>query len=202
MTKSATPNPTPKTASDGAASRGDCIAARQRPAPCITSSFQAECVVLTHMLREERPDIPVLFLDTFHHFPQTLAYRDELTERWKLESDQPRAKEPQVGLWQREHAGVLRAPQGGAAVHRARRLRHLVHRAAADQSPSRANLKEVEPFQLPSGRRFARRADCRLDCARRLEIREGHDIPLLPLYELGLHEHRLRAVHHAAARSQ
>jgi phosphoadenosine phosphosulfate reductase len=42
-------------------------------APCITSSFQAECVVLTHMLRQERPDIPVLFLETFHHFPQTLA---------------------------------------------------------------------------------------------------------------------------------
>ena len=52
--------------------------------PCITSSFQAECVVLTHMLREVRPDIPVLFLDTFHHFPQTLAYRDEIIERWGL----------------------------------------------------------------------------------------------------------------------
>ena len=25
--------------------------------PCITSSFQAECVVLTHMLREVRPDV-------------------------------------------------------------------------------------------------------------------------------------------------
>ena len=37
-------------------------------APCITSSFQAECVVLTHMLLESKPDIPVLFLETFHHF--------------------------------------------------------------------------------------------------------------------------------------
>src|SRR6187549_3446922 len=52
--------------------------------PCITSSFQAECVVLTHMLLQVRPDIPVLFLDTFHHFPQTLAYRDELTAKWGL----------------------------------------------------------------------------------------------------------------------
>ena len=32
--------------------------------PCVTSSFQAECVVLVHMLRELAPDIPVLFLDT------------------------------------------------------------------------------------------------------------------------------------------
>ena len=33
-------------------------------APCLTSSFQAECVVLTHLLRAERGDLPVLFLDT------------------------------------------------------------------------------------------------------------------------------------------
>ena len=70
--------------------------------PCITSSFQAECVVLTHMLREVRPDIPVLFLDTFHHFPQTLAYRDEITERWGLKLINLRAAEPRVGLWQAE----------------------------------------------------------------------------------------------------
>ena len=37
-------------------------------AACVTSSFQAECVVLVHMLRQHRPDIPVLFLDTVHHF--------------------------------------------------------------------------------------------------------------------------------------
>jgi 3'-phosphoadenosine 5'-phosphosulfate sulfotransferase (PAPS reductase)/FAD synthetase len=34
------------------------------------------------MLREIQPDIPVLFLDTLHDFPQTLAYRDELSARW------------------------------------------------------------------------------------------------------------------------
>ena len=44
-------------------------------APCMTSSFQAECVVLLHMLREIQPRIPVLFLDTVHHFAQTLAGR-------------------------------------------------------------------------------------------------------------------------------
>ena len=56
---------------------------RDATAPCVTSSFQAECVVLVHMLRDLRPDIPVLFLDTFHHFPQTLEYRDEMAKRYK-----------------------------------------------------------------------------------------------------------------------
>ena len=56
----------------------------QAEIPCVTSSFQAECVVLTHMLREVRPDIPVLFLETFHHFAETLAYRDDIARRWHL----------------------------------------------------------------------------------------------------------------------
>jgi phosphoadenosine phosphosulfate reductase len=47
-------------------------------APCVTASFQAECVVLVHMLRAIRPGIPVLFLDTAHHFEATLRYRDEI----------------------------------------------------------------------------------------------------------------------------
>ena len=68
-------------------------------APCITSSFQAECVVLTHMLLESAPRIPVLFLDTVHHFAETYAYRDDIAERWKLNLINLRAAEPQPGLW-------------------------------------------------------------------------------------------------------
>src|SRR5258708_36189848 len=51
---------------------------------CVTSSFQAECVVLTHLLIQEQPDIPVLFLDTGYHFPETYAYRDEIAARFGL----------------------------------------------------------------------------------------------------------------------
>jgi len=52
--------------------------------PCVTCSFQAEGVVLLHMLRERRPDVPVLFLDTVHHFEETYAYRDMLAQAWDL----------------------------------------------------------------------------------------------------------------------
>ena len=69
-------------------------------APCITSSFQAECVVLTHMLLEAKPHIPVLFLDTVHHFAQTYAYRDALAKQWNLTLVNLRAAEPAPGLWQ------------------------------------------------------------------------------------------------------
>src|SRR5512141_2423692 len=39
---------------------------------CITSSFQAEDVVVVHMARQIKPEIPVLFLETGYHFPETL----------------------------------------------------------------------------------------------------------------------------------
>ncbi|MDF0599280.1 phosphoadenylyl-sulfate reductase [Psychromarinibacter sp. C21-152] len=46
----------------------------------IVSSFGAESVVLLHYVVSVLPDIPVLFLDTGKHFPETLAYRDEVAD--------------------------------------------------------------------------------------------------------------------------
>lgn len=44
----------------------------------IVSSFGAESAVLLHLVTRHMPNLPVLFLDTGKHFPETLAYRDEL----------------------------------------------------------------------------------------------------------------------------
>lgn len=49
--------------------------------PCFTCSFQAEDVVVLHLLLKEKPEIPVLFLDTGYHFPEVYAYRDEMQKR-------------------------------------------------------------------------------------------------------------------------
>ena len=50
----------------------------------IVSSFGAESAVLLHLVTRFAPDLPVLFLDTGKHFPETLAYRDLLAERLGL----------------------------------------------------------------------------------------------------------------------
>lgn len=52
----------------------------------LVSSFGAESAVLLHMIAEIDASLPVLFLDTGMHFPQTLTYRDMLTERLGLTS--------------------------------------------------------------------------------------------------------------------
>lgn len=48
------------------------------------SSFGAESAVLLHLIASIDPAVPVLFLETGKHFPETLAYRDEITARLGL----------------------------------------------------------------------------------------------------------------------
>jgi phosphoadenosine phosphosulfate reductase len=156
-------------------------------APCITSSFQAECVVLTHMLWQLRPDIPVLFLDTFHHFPETLAYRDRLAERWNLRLVSLRAAEPHVGLWQAESTDACCRRHKVEPLFSALEAYDTWFTALRrDQSPSRAHLQEVEPFRLPNGKEIRRIAPLAGWTTRDVwSYANEHDIPLLPLYELG-----------------
>jgi len=45
----------------------------------VVSSFGAESAVLLALVADIDPATPVLFIDTRQHFPETLAYRDELT---------------------------------------------------------------------------------------------------------------------------
>lgn len=50
----------------------------------VVSSFGAESAALLHLVASVDPAVPVLFLDTGKHFPETLAYRDTLVERLGL----------------------------------------------------------------------------------------------------------------------
>lgn len=44
----------------------------------IVSSFGAESAVLLHLIGSIKPDVPVIFLETGKHFPETIGYRDTL----------------------------------------------------------------------------------------------------------------------------
>jgi phosphoadenosine phosphosulfate reductase len=154
--------------------------------PCITSSFQAECVVLTHLLRDARPDIPVLFLDTFHHFAQTYEYRDAIAERWKLNLINIRAAEPQVGLWKTDTTACCARHKVGPLFSALEDYDVWFTALRRDQSPSRANLKDVEPFTLPTGKVLRKVSPLAAWTAKDVwTYAKAHDIPLLPLYELG-----------------
>ena len=138
------------------------------------------------MLREVAPDIPVLFLDTVHHFPQTLAYRDEMAARWGLNLVTLRAAEPAPGLWQRDTKACCggtrssrssaRSPTttsgsrgcGASSRRRVRRWRRW--------SRSGCQTAQLLTQGQPAGR---------LDDEDVWAYAKAHDIPLLPLYDLG-----------------
>ena len=155
-------------------------------APCVTSSFQAEDVVLVHFVREARPDIPVLFLETFHHFPQTLVYRDEIAARWNLNLVNLKAPEPQVGLWKTSTDDCCARHKVGPLFGALEGYETWFTGLRREQSPSRANLQHMEPFTLKSGK-ILRKVSPLAEWTMRDVWRyaKAHDIPLLPLYELG-----------------
>lgn len=50
----------------------------------VTSSFGAESAVLLKLVANVNPSVPVIFVDTGRLFPETLAYRDRLTDHFGL----------------------------------------------------------------------------------------------------------------------
>jgi phosphoadenosine phosphosulfate reductase len=155
-------------------------------APCATTSFQADGIVLLHMMRSLRPDIPVLFLDTCHHFAEVLEYRDRIAEQWKLNVITLRADVPAPGLWQTSTSDCC-------ARHKVRPLFAALEAydtwftgLRREQSPSRAALDEIETFVLPTGTAIRKVSPLvRWSTEQIWDYADAHDIPLLPLYERG-----------------
>ena len=50
----------------------------------LTSSFGIQSAVLLHLVKQIRPEMPVLFIDTGYLFPETYQFAKALTERLKL----------------------------------------------------------------------------------------------------------------------
>ena len=50
----------------------------------LSSSFGAQSAVALHLLTRQKPDIPVILVDTGYLFPETYRFADQLVERLKL----------------------------------------------------------------------------------------------------------------------
>jgi phosphoadenosine phosphosulfate reductase len=63
---------------------GELLSGELKGRVAAVSSFGAESAVLLHLISQIDRDIPVIFLNTQKIFGETLAYRDELSERLGL----------------------------------------------------------------------------------------------------------------------
>jgi phosphoadenosine phosphosulfate reductase len=159
---------------------------RAAHAPCVTSSFQAEGVVLLHLLRQVASDVPVLFLDTVHHFPQTLAYRDDLVRRWGLNLVTLRAAQPAPGLWKQDTQACCDRHKVEPLFDALTSYDIWFTALRREQSPSRAALTHVEPFRLPGGHELRKVSPLAGWTTKDVwAYAKAHAIRLSPLYELG-----------------
>ncbi len=71
------------------------------------SSFGTESAVMLSLIAEVDPNLPIVFLETGMHFPQTLDYKDELIDQLGLtnvreiapEESERQAEDPKNTLW-------------------------------------------------------------------------------------------------------
>lgn len=160
---------------------------------CFTCSFQAEDVVVLHMLRLVDPHVPVLFLDTGYHFPELLAYRDRLVEAWRIRL--VNLASPVTHGQQEQHLGESYRTDPEACCH-LRKVQPLFDALEdysvwftglrREQAPTRSNLQTVETATLPSGHMLRKVNPLALwrwnEVWSYLRVNE---IPYAPLYDAG-----------------
>jgi phosphoadenosine phosphosulfate reductase len=160
---------------------------------CFTCSFQAEDMVVLHLLRLRAPRIPVLFLETGYHFPETYAYRDRMAAAWDLNLIS--LSHPLTVAEQESQFGILHQTDA-ARCCQLRKVEPLMRGLESyevwftglrrEQSPTRANLQVVENHTLPSGKSLFKVSPLAAWAARDVATYcTVHEIPLLPLYQQG-----------------
>jgi phosphoadenosine phosphosulfate reductase len=169
------------------------LAANTSTRVCITSSFQAEDMIVTQLLKNRMPDVPVLFLDTGYHFPQTYEYRDRMTRQWSL--NLVNVLPAQTVAEQESAFGILYRSEPTRCCQ-LRKVEPIMRALEPfdvwftglrrEQSPTRKNLKKLELHRLPTGRTLWKAsvlADWSLEQV--WQYANANGIPRLPQYDEG-----------------
>jgi phosphoadenosine phosphosulfate reductase len=135
------------------------LEARASSPICLTCSFQAEDMIVLHLLRNNVPAVPVLFLETGYHFTETYVFRDQIAAEWKLNLVNVLPK--RTVAQQETELGILYR-EDPAKCCQLRKVEPLMASLEPfeiwftglrrEQSPTRKNLQKVEHHRLPSGK--------------------------------------------------
>lgn len=171
----------------------DRVLAENSGKPCITCSFQLEDMVVLHLLRQRVPEVPVVFLETGYHFPETYQYRDRMAKEWGLNVINAEAKQSVVD--QEAQFGILNRTDPGRCCH-LRKVEPLLSALESydvwftglrrEQSPTRRNLQIAERHQLPTGKALLKISPLAAwDWKQLWNYTLEHGIEYLPLYDRG-----------------
>ncbi len=171
----------------------EVLKANVEAGPCLTSSFQAEDMVVLHLLRKRIPNVPVLFLETGYHFTKTYEYRDRMAREWSLNlvnvlpAQTVREQESAFGILYRSDPTRCCQLRKVEPLMRALEPFDLWFTGLRrEQSPTRRNLKKVELHRLPSGKtlwKVSLLADWKWEQV--WDYTDANKIPYLPQYDEG-----------------
>lgn len=160
----------------------------------VASAFQAEGTCVMHMASAARPDVPVFFLQTGYHFAETLAFKDELTQRLHLTvvdlvgehtvESQAAAFGPR--LYERDPDRCCDLNKVRPMLEALRGLDAWITAFRRDSSPTRARSPILDRYELEPGR-WMLKVNPVATWTRRdtwAYLRE-HNLPHNPLYDLG-----------------
>jgi phosphoadenosine phosphosulfate reductase len=126
----------------------------------VATSFQSSGLVILHLLRDIRNDLPVLFLDTGFHFPETLEFRQKITDEWNLNLVDLRGEHGSVEKQNEIYGKALYRsdPDKCCHINKVKPLQDALENydgwisgLRRDQSPMRAHTPIIEAQMLPSG---------------------------------------------------
>jgi len=164
------------------------------PRIAIASAFQAEGTAIMHMATLIDPDVPILFLETGFQFAETLAFKEQLTERLGLHvidlvgdhtvAEQEAAYGPR--LYERDPARCCEMNKVRPMFRALRGLDAWITAFRRDSSPVRASAPIVDQYELEPATSIVKINPAanwtRSDVWAYLD---EFDLPHNPLYDLG-----------------
>ncbi len=160
----------------------------------VASSFQAEGTCVIDMAAKLRPDVPILFLETGFHFAETLAFKEQFTERLGL-NVVDLVGEHTVDSQAAAHGERLyeRNPDLCCQLNKVEPFTEALHGFDAwvtalrrDSSPSRAGIPILEQYRLEP-ERWMVKLNPVANWTRRdaWDYLRENDLPHNSLYDLG-----------------
>ncbi len=160
------------------------------PDVATSSSFQTQSVPLLHIISRVCPQMPIIFIDTGFHFPETLAFRDKLQAQFKLNvlTVRPTVTQSEL-LAQYGEALYRRDPDLCCYINKVQpmqwitaRMKVLVAGVRRDQTANRQAMSVLHqplkgPLQIHPMLNWTK-ADVQA-------YRQAHNLPAHPLYARG-----------------
>jgi phosphoadenosine phosphosulfate reductase len=161
----------------------------------VTTSFQSSGLAMMHMLRDIKPDIPVLFLETGFHFPETLEFKDRIKDLWDLNVIELRGRHGSAEGQAREYGDALykRNPDLCCTINKVEPLHDALESydgwlsaLRRDQSVTRSEIPVAALHTLPSGKEILKAHPVASWSKEDVNSYiEEHEIPTHPLLESG-----------------